>query len=60
MADIAACLTDVLKCAEGDMSEPYPQGREYLVALFEQLSRMRGAQSRYLQPLLEKSHAVTC
>ncbi|OBT63246.1 hypothetical protein VE03_07780 [Pseudogymnoascus sp. 23342-1-I1] len=60
LADIAACLTDVLKCAEGDMSEPYPQGREYLVALFEQLSRMRGAQSRYLQPLLEKSHAVTC
>ncbi|KFY14268.1 hypothetical protein V492_02730 [Pseudogymnoascus sp. VKM F-4246] len=60
LADIAACLTDVLKCAEGDMSEPYPQGREYLVAMFEQLSRMRGAQSRYLQPLLEKSHAITC
>ncbi|KFY00335.1 hypothetical protein V490_01401 [Pseudogymnoascus sp. VKM F-3557] len=46
LADIAACLTDVLKCAEGDMSEPYPEGREYLKALFKKLSRMRGAQSR--------------
>lgn len=42
------------------MSEPFREGRESLVALFQQLSRMRGAQSRYLQPLLENSHTVTC
>jgi hypothetical protein len=40
------------------MSEPFHQGREYLYALLYQLSRMRGVPSRYLQPLLEKTHSL--
>lgn len=58
LADVANCLSDVLKCADGDTSEPFHQGREYLFALFNQLSRMRGMPSRYLQPLLEKTGSL--
>lgn len=58
LADVANCLSDVLKCAEGDTSEPFHLGREYLSALLHQLSRIRGVPSRYLQPLLEKTSCL--
>ncbi|KAK4990291.1 hypothetical protein LTR50_002616 [Elasticomyces elasticus] len=55
LSDIAGCLTDVLRCAEGDTSNTFIQGRYYLRTLLRQLSRMRGRESRYLKPLMSKA-----
>jgi hypothetical protein len=49
----------VLKCADGDTSAPFLEGRQYLFALLQQLSQMRGSKSRYLQPLLSKTDPIT-
>lgn len=40
------------------MSDTFIQGRQYLHILLQQLSRMRGKESRYLRPLMGKVHDV--
>ncbi|KAK5170830.1 hypothetical protein LTR04_003089 [Oleoguttula sp. CCFEE 6159] len=54
LSDIVGCLADVLRCAAGDQSETFMQGREYLNILLQQLSSRRGKESRYLRPLVSK------
>lgn len=45
----------MLKVTAGDTTNPtFIQGREYLHILLQQLSRIRGKESRYLQPLISK------
>lgn len=54
LSDIAGCLADVLKCTAGDTSGVFLEGKQYLSILLQQLSSMRGKESRYLKPLLAK------
>lgn len=56
--DIAHCLIDVLRCASSDASKSFRQGREYLCALLEQLTNMRGRESCYRQQLLTKAEPI--
>ncbi|KAL1583053.1 hypothetical protein WHR41_08460 [Cladosporium halotolerans] len=54
LSDIAGCLADVLKCTAGDTSATFLEGKQYLSILLNQLSTIRGKQSRYLRPLMAK------
>jgi len=54
LADIAGCLADVLRCTAGDTSATFVEGKQYLNILLQQLSSIRGKESRYLKPLLMK------
>lgn len=54
MSDIAGCLADVLRCTAGDTSTTFLEGKQYLNILLQQLSSIRGKESRYLRPLLSK------
>lgn len=56
---MAGCLADVLKCTAGDTSVTFLEGKEYLNILLQQLSSMRGKESRYLQPLMNKIQGLT-
>lgn len=54
LSDIAGCLADVLRCTAGDSSPAFVEGKQYLNILLQQLSSMRGKESRYLKPLMAK------
>lgn len=54
LSDIAGCLADVLRCTMGDTSATFAEGKQYLQILLQQLSAMRGKESRYLRPLMAK------
>ncbi|KAI9683762.1 MAG: hypothetical protein M1822_005952 [Bathelium mastoideum] len=58
LRDIALCLADVLKCTAGDSSATFLQGRQYLSTIMQQLSRIRGKESRYLRPLMSRSDGL--
>lgn len=55
LSDIAHCVADVLRCTAGDPSETWMSGRKYLGVLINRLSSMRGKESRYLKPLMDKA-----
>lgn len=54
ISDIAGCLADVLRCTSGDTSATFAEGKHYLQILLQQLSAIRGKESRYLRPLMLK------
>ena len=58
MADIAGCLADVLRCTAGDNTAAFVEGKHYLKVLIQQLSSMRGKESRYLKPLMAKTEGL--
>ena len=58
LTDIASCLADVLKCTAGDASDTFSQGRQYLSTILQQLSRIRGKESRYLRPLISRTDGL--
>ncbi|EME47678.1 hypothetical protein DOTSEDRAFT_146525 [Dothistroma septosporum NZE10] len=58
LADIAGCLSDVLKCTAGDSSATFSEGKQYLNILLNKLSSMRGKESRYLKPLMLKMEGL--
>jgi hypothetical protein len=45
----------VLNCTVGDPSETFAKGKKYLGILLHRLSSMRGKESRYLKPLMDKA-----
>lgn len=58
LSDIAGCLADVLRCTAGDTSPAFVEGKQYLTILLQQLSSMRGKESRYLKPLMAKMEGL--
>ena len=58
LSDIAGCLADVLRCTAGDSSPTFIEGKQYLNILLQQLSSMRGKESRYLKPLMAKMEGL--
>lgn len=58
LSDIAGCLADVLRCTAGDSSPTFVEGKQYLNILLQQLSSMRGKESRYLKPLMAKMEGL--
>ncbi|KAI9711179.1 MAG: hypothetical protein M1820_002166 [Bogoriella megaspora] len=58
LTDIAGCLTDVLKCTAVDPSDTFFRGQDYLSTIMQQLSRIRGKESRYLRPLISKTDGL--
>ncbi|KAF2722128.1 hypothetical protein K431DRAFT_284328 [Polychaeton citri CBS 116435] len=58
LSDIAGCLADVLKCTAGDTSNTFYEGKQYLNILLQQLSSIRGKESRYLRPLMSKMEGL--
>jgi hypothetical protein len=58
LSDIAGCLADVLKCTAGDTSPTFYEGKQYLNILLQQLSSIRGKESRYLKPLMAKMEGL--
>ncbi|KAF2229894.1 hypothetical protein EV356DRAFT_365587 [Viridothelium virens] len=58
LTDVASCLADVLKCTAGDFSSTFLQGRQYLSNILQQLSRIRGKESRYLRPLISRTDGL--
>lgn len=56
--DIAGCLADVLKCTAGDTSPSHYEGKQYLNILLQRLSNIRGKESHYLRPLMDKMEGL--
>jgi len=55
LSDIAHCVADVLRITVGDPSEMWANGTKYLGILVQRLSSIRGKESRYLKPLMDKA-----
>lgn len=48
----------MLRCTAGDTSPAFIEGKQYLNILLQQLSSMRGKESRYLKPLMAKMEGL--